>query len=319
MKYPLVALLLCVATLSACNRHDNAPADNAPAATVESAQTGVMLSADEIARLGIDTSPAQAAQYSKQTSGYAVVLAHDLIAQAVADVAMADAALQQSRAALARVKGLAGTPGAFSAETLEAAQRQAAADTAALTLAQRKLSATYGQGQPWRGRDGGAVLDEVANGTIKLVRATFPLGALPGASPSTLRFSRPDPNGKGESWQADAVWPAPADPNIPGRSLFALLKHADVGEGERLDVSAAAGSDETGLTVPESAVVVFDDHYWVYVESSPGHFERVPIETHRPIDMGYFVTSGIQADSHVVTAGAGLLLARETNPSSDAE
>jgi hypothetical protein len=34
---------------------------------------------------------------------------------------------------------------------------------------------------------------------------------------------------------------------------------------------------------------------------------------------GYFVTEGIAAGDKVVTAAAGLLLARETNPSSEAD
>ena len=38
-----------------------------------------------------------------------------------------------------------------------------------------------------------------------------------------------------------------------------------------------------------------------------------------PTDDGYFVNEGIAPGAQVVTASAGLLLARETNPGTEAE
>ena len=163
------------------------------------------------------------------------------------------------------------------------------------------------------------MLDAVANGTIKLVRATFPLGALPGAVPHSLQLARPDWSGKAERWKTSTVWAAPADATIPGRSLFALLPSTDVGEGERLDVWAAADAAESGVLIPEAAVVISEGKYWCYVEKQRGVFTRIAIDASRPIPGGYFVKEGIGAGESVVTASAGLLLARETNPSTEAE
>ena len=321
-------LLLCLglALLGACHRA-TPPAASAEVAAAEApqgpaegeAQSGVTLKPEEIANMGIITSAADATTFAAEVAGYAVVLAHDVIAQAVADVATADAAARQSRAALARVKNLAGTPGAFSAETQETTERQAAADEAALILAQRKLSATFGQSQPWQNKEGGLLLNDVASGRTKLVRATFPLGALTGAAPRSLQVARPDPTGKAERWKTGAVWAAPADAAIPGRSLFTLLKNGDVGEGERLDVWAATDAHESGVLIPQAAVVISEDKYWCYVEKQPGTFERVAIDASRPVDGGYFVKGGVAAADRIVTAAAGLLLARETNPSTEAE
>lgn len=311
---------LALALLSACN-HSAPPAaaDEAAATTPEETESGVKLTPAEVEKMGIVSASATATTAASETSGYAVVLTHDVIAQAIADVDTAEASARQSRAALARAKNLEGTPGAFSAESQETAQRQAAADETALVLARRKLSATFGQGQPWKDNEGSKVLDAVANGTIKLVRATFPLGALPGAVPRTLQLARPDWSGKAERWKTNTVWAAPADATIPGRSLFALLPSTDVGEGERLDVWAAVDTTQSGVLIPEAAVVISEGKYWCYVEKQPGVFTRIPIDASRPIPGGYFVKEGIAAGESVVMASAGLLLARETNPSTEAE
>jgi hypothetical protein len=321
----VLAVCATLALLSACQRSEPpAPAKDEPVA--EAAAASVVLTPEQIEKMGIATTAAATMTLASEAAGYGVVLAHDVIAQAVADIATAEAAAHQSRAALTRVRNLADTLGAFSAETLETAQRQAAADAAALTLAQRKLSATFGQNQPWQGGQGsksGAMLDEVASGQSKLVRATFPLGVLPGPIPHSLRIARPDPSGSEKGWKTSTIWAAPADATIPGRSLFALLKDgngaSDVGEGERLDVWAAAGPSESGILVPQAAVVISDGNYWCYVENQPGTFTRTAIDASKAVAGGFLVTEGIAAGHPIVTTGAGLLLARETNPATEAE
>jgi hypothetical protein len=317
----VVLACMVFALLGACHRSEPAaPTDEAAVAkTPEAPESGVRLTTAGVQKMGIVSAPAAATTVAAETRGYAVVLTHDVIAQAVADVDTADAAARQSRAALARAVSLQGTPGAFSADAQETAQRQAASDDAALVLARRKLSATFGLSQPWKYNERSEVLDAVANGTIKLVRATFPLGALTGATPRTLQVARPGANGTAERWKTGTVWAAPADAAIPGRSLFALLPNGDVGEGERLDVWAVVDQMESGVVVPESAVVISEGKYWCYLEKEPGLFTRTVIDASRPIPGGYFVKDGIAPGDAVVTAAAGRLLARETNPSPEAE
>src|SRR5207302_9130878 len=83
-----------------------------------------------------------------EVGGYELVITREAIAQAVADLSTAAAVERQSRAALARSRRLAGTPGAMAVEAQEAAERQATVDQATLQLAQRKLSALYGRNAP---------------------------------------------------------------------------------------------------------------------------------------------------------------------------
>jgi len=282
----------------------------------------VKLTEEEVAKTGITTAAAAPVQYVPAKQGFGVVMSHDAIAQAVADVATARAGVRLSEAALARVSRLDGTPGAESAEAHESAVRQAAVDAAALRLAEAKLSAMLGQRPPWAGHDESKLLTELAEGHAKLVRVTFPLGVLNGADPNSLRLARLDAATVGDRWTARPVWDAPFDSSIPGRRFFAVLQRTDVGEGERVLIWAAgdnSGAAESGIVVPPTAVVVTDGKYWCFVEREPGVFSRSPVDISRPMADGYFVADSIKPGDLIVTSAAGLLLARQTNPSTEAE
>ena len=282
------------------------------------AEHGLSLDKEQREKIGLETAAVKESSFLAESPGYGVVQSHESIAVASAEVATAQAAARQSRAALTRTQGLANTPGALPAETAETAERQAAADAAALTLAERKLSALLGQGAPVSG-DGAALLSELATGQVRLVRATFPLGALSGPVPRRLRMARLDAAGGARNWTSDVVWDAPADTAIPGRSFFTLLRASDVGEGERLQVWASTGTTLKGAIVPVSAVIQSNSAYWCYIEEPEGSFTRAAVDVSRPVTGGYFVAEGVEAGANVVTKGAGLLLARETNPSTEAE
>ena len=282
----------------------------------------VKLTEEEVAKLGITTAAAAAVQFVPAKQGFGVVMSHDAIAQAVADVTTAQAGLRLSQAALARIARLDGTPGAQSAEARESATRQSAVDTAALRLAEAKSSAMFGQRPPWAGQSDSKMLTELAEGHAKLLRVTFPLGVVNGAAPNNLRTSRLDAATVDERWTARPVWDAPFDSTIPGRSFFAILQHTDVGEGERLLVWAngdSSGRGESGILVPPSAIIVTDGKYWCFVEKEPGVFSRAPLDISRPMADGYFVKDAIKPGDLIVTTAAGLLLARQANPSSEAE
>ena len=312
---------LCAALLAAAGCQRSQPAaDAAPAKEQASAEgEGVTLKPDEIEKAGIKTTPAAAARQAPESTGYALVLTREVIAQAIADVTSAAAAERQSRAALLRSKGLAGTPGAMAIEAQEAAERQATVDAAALALAERRMSATFGRSAPWKGDYGSPVLAALASGESKLVRVTFPLGALGATVPARLRLLHIGPAQGERSFESDAVWSAPADASLPGKSFFAILMGSDVSEGERLLARTPVGAAVAGVIVPAGAVLISAGKYWCYVEQKPGHYLRTEIDASMPTDDGYFVTAGIAAGANIVTASAGELLAREVNPGSAAD
>jgi hypothetical protein len=334
----MATLLSCLVLCGSCGRQPPAP-DAAKAEPEEKAERTdkvesnagiVTLKPEEVAGLGITASAAAEVRYQAATSGFGVVLGHDVIAQAVADVVTAQAVAAQSRVVLARMQRLAGTPGADSTEARENAARQAAVDAAALRLAKAKSSSVLGQNPPWAGREDSKLPEELAEGRAKLARVTFPLGSVNGRAPQRLWLARLGTAGAGERWTAHGVWDAPADAGVPGRSFFALLQGIEVGEGERLLAWTAGGGGggggggdsgeaESGILIPSSAVVASNGRYWYYLERQPGEFARTAMDISRPMADGYFVQGGVKRGDLIVTSAAGLLLAREINPSTEAE
>ncbi|HEY3657327.1 MAG TPA: hypothetical protein VGL34_20330 [Steroidobacteraceae bacterium] len=319
----------------------------------EEASEGVVLTPDQVEKLGLATQTAQSSQYTEEASGYGVVVPHDAIAQAAAELVTAQATQRQSQSALSRAKRLSGTPGAVSADVEEAAVHQAAVDTAALTLTTQRLSTTLGMKPPWKIGENSPILQDLASGRIKLVRVTFPLGALSGGTPASLRATHIGGAGKpaeaekadkaddktdktdktdkaddkaakaakadDKGWKMNTVWDAPADATVPGRSYFALLKGSDAGEGERLLVWAPIGETASGVVIPAAAAVMSEGKYWCYLEKKPGTYVRTEVDTGIPTADGYFVTEGVAAGDKVVVTAAGQLLAKESNSGAESD
>jgi hypothetical protein len=335
-QIPVLALLCSAAAVISLNGCQNAgsTASSAPAASdAKTAAAGaddkdtkdkeddvsVAISAEDAGKLGVRTAPLQAAAWVPESTGYALVVSHDAIAQAVAELSSAQAAVRQSRATLERIGQLAGGAGALSAETRESAERQAGIDAAALTLAERRLTSVVGEHPNWPQASSEAMLAELASGRTKLLHVIFPAGSTLPEKPASLRLARIGATGEERSWTARAPWPAPADPQVPGRSFFAVLGGSALSEGEHVEAFAPIGAVEHGLLVPSAAIVQSLGQYWCYVEAAPGKYQRVAIDTSRPRADGYVVSDGLSANQKVVVQAAALLLARELNPSTEAE
>jgi hypothetical protein len=286
----------------------------------EGAEAGVSLKPEEIEAMGITTTEAQPLLSAPEVQGFGVVMAHETIATAVAEVRTAIASERASHAALERTRRLSGTPGAMPAETQEAAERQAIVEQAALELARQRLSSSFGLNPPWKGSDNNKELLALASGASKLIHVTFPLGMLGDVEPQTLRLGRIDSSqGGGKSWSSSTVWHAPADATVPGRSYFAILRTSEAGEGDHLLAWTPVGQVEQGVRVPASAAVISNGKFYCYVEEKAGTFVRTEFDPGRPAADGYFVKEGISAGDKIVTHAAGQLLARETNPSKEPE
>jgi len=215
----------------------------------------VKLTPEEISNLGIATAAAAAVRYVPAKQGFGVVMSHDAIAQAVADVVTAQAGVRLSQAALARITRLDGTAGAQSAEAHESAARQAAVDAAALRLAEAKSSALFGQRPPWAGHDDSKMLAEVAEGHAKLLRVTFPLGVLTGpraGQPARLapRCGKPSATG-GRRGRSGMLHSTPVSPDAVSSSRCSST--TDVGEGERVLIWAAGDKSEQGPSPASSS------------------------------------------------------------------
>jgi len=301
-----IVFAACFTLLCACGgRAPEAPSAHAEG---EAPLLGVELDAQQQEKLGVETEAAAAATWRPSVSGPAQVLDPQELVTAMAEQGKAEAEARSSEAARKRARDLFGADTAVSAATLETAERQAAADSAQLEVARTRAALAFGGGAPWlvaNRRD--AVLGALARGTTLLVRASFP-GGLPSGKPAALSLRRV---GGGDSWTASEVWAAPADASVPGPTLLALLpSESGLAFGERLIASVPSGETQTGAVVPASAMVLAGGQSWCYVQTGEHEFTRRAIEIGRPVDAGYFQTT-IAVGDKIVTAGAGLLLARE--------
>jgi hypothetical protein len=313
------------ATVLAQGRPDNAGTGDAAAHSADKngvagdAEAGVTLKPEEVQKLGVVTETLRRTAHAPQASGFGVVVPHEAIAQSLAELRTASAVARQSHAALERGQRLAGTPGAMPLDNLEAAERQSTVDSAALELARQRLSSAYGRQSPWRSQDNNPLLTALANGELKLVRVTFPMNALGDTPPVALRLGRIGADPTARTWESGAVWSAPADNTVPGRSFFATFKGTVFGEGERLLAWAPVGEVHEGVMIPAPATVISGGRYWCYIEAKPGRYVRTEFDPAEPLDGGYFVFEGFEVGDHVVVKAGGQLLAKELNPATGAE
>lgn len=307
----IVAALL--PTLVGCNKE---PAKHADDDKPEAAQSQVTLSSEDVEHLGILTAAVQAATYTPSVRGFGNVVSFDALAQSTSDVTTAAAAARQSQAALAHAHVLLEEK-LITRDALASAERQAATDSAGVLLAQRKQAVSFGRNAPWQSSsENGALISALAKGKLVLVRASFPSSAPSQHLPNALTIERVQKNAAGTSWSSNRIWQAPADPNLPGWGMFALLSNSDLAEGERVIVSMPVGQPISGFLVPSNAALLSGDNAWFYTQTKPGVYVRHALDIARPTQGGYFITDQIKRGDQVVTQGQALLLAHELNPSS---
>jgi hypothetical protein len=308
-KSVLWPLLGAALLLGGCGRdHDE---DGHPASAAEHQVAGEgnpALTQAQMQLMGLKLATLTLAPVQDQLRGQAQVLGHEGTAQLLADIAAAQAAVQQSAAGLQRARTLDTTPGALGTDVLEQAVRQASADTVQLQLAQRRLSAQLGA-LPWRAGD--ATLEAVAEGRSKLVQVVMPGGLPQGKGVSRLQFASLDDAAGSRRWVAAAQWSAPVTGGISGASLLALVNDAGLAEGMRLVAIADVGTQSSALVLPVAALLVHDGESWCYVQTAEGQFQRRRVDTSHPLPQGYAVQQGFTTGEQVVVQGAGLLLARE--------
>jgi hypothetical protein len=102
------------------------------------------------------------------------------------------------------------------------------------------------------------------------------------------------------------------DPRLQVPSLLYLIApHPGLVPGVNVSVFLPSGQEQLGVTIPSAVVVWSQGTAWCYVETSPGRFQRIPLQTREPEPQGWLVTEGIKPGARVVTSGAQTLLSEE--------
>ena len=297
--------------LGACSGGD----DEAAAAAAEEHEApalGVVLDEDEAQKLGVEIAPLAAGAYQPFVAGTARVLDAQTAIAPLAELDKAETDARTSQSALKRARDLFRSDTAVSAETLEAAERQAAADDAQVKVARARASLAFGTAAPWLDaarRE--SLIASLASGATALVSASFPSGLVSGDSPQAVELERI--GSATQRWSTSETWLGPADPSIPGPTVLALVTTTAEGlsTGERLVVRVVSRTPLEGTVVPASAVVLSGGEAWCYLKDDDA-FTRRRVDLGRPVAQGYFQQQAFTAGESVVVAGAGLLLARET-------
>ena len=277
----------------------------------------VRLSAEQQARAGLRVAVLAAGGAPQIKQGFARGLDVSPLAAINAEIASARAAAVASRAEAGRLVALAAQDQSASTRAVEAARAQAAADAARADLAERRVGLEFGPGLARldlaaRQR----LLGEIAAGQAALVRVDVP-GA---ASRSGSRVIIAD---GGVTAPVSVLGPAAsADARLQSAGLLAIVRGPmarSASAGRVLAASLEQSSRETGVIVPRDALVRWRNAVWAYRRTAQGVFVRRELVDARPVESGWFVTTGFSAGDVVAVGGAGTLLAIERGGEQAAE
>jgi hypothetical protein len=102
------------------------------------------------------------------------------------------------------------------------------------------------------------------------------------------------------------------DPRLQTPSaLYLVPAHRDLVPGISLPVFLPVGPLQSGVIIPNDAVVWWQGKAWCYLETSPGKFTREEVVLSNPVPGGWFATAAIDPGERVVTSGAQTLLSEE--------
>lgn len=260
------------------------------------------------ARLGIVTAVLAPAQDQQGRTAFARAIDAGPLAAIDSEILIARAAAAASAADAARLADLARQDQSASARSVQAAVAQAAADRARLRLAESRVALEFGPGLARLGAAArAALIADIAARRAALLRID-----IPGEADMVGRVTVGNPP------VAITVLgtAATSDARIQGAALLGVLRGLSAREaaaGRLLPARIAGGGRETGTILPAAAVVRTAGQLWAYVPKGAS-FERRALAGARPVDGGWFTTSGVRPGDKVVIKGAGALLGIENGP-----
>ena len=280
------------------------------AVEVSHSNTGVptiTLSPDLQKQADIEVLLPTAAPYQRKVEAYGSVLdmraftdLSNAIANAKAQLAIAEAKLAASQAAFQRAEVLHKEGQNFSTAQLQAAEATYRSDVATVRAAEiQTQNAAASAYQAWGPvlrqslTDGTALATDLVQHKRVLVQVTLPLGIPLRQAPQSASIETTT----GQRIRIDLVSPATrTDPKIQGVSFFYT---ADATSGALAGMNVVAylpvGQPAHGIDVPASAVVWLQGRAWVYLESAENAFTRREIPTTEPQPGGGYVVPAISA------------------------
>jgi hypothetical protein len=277
------------------------------------AQTAVVLKPDQQRRLGVVVQTLSAQRSSLKVNAFAKVLDTGPLTQLESDLETAEAAAAASSAQVSRSRALYQSNNGVSAKDFEAAQSQAKADEARLTLLRRNLGLQWGPGLAGlSGARRKALITALSQGRAALVQLDSPSNeGQAGARAAEIDIGDTTVNATiiGHS--------RTAEPRLTSSGLIAVVTGPSAilfSNGLTQSARLLSPSQQLGVVLPRSAIVRFEGSAWAYVRTTGEAFERRMVINPTPQGDGYFVAQGFRSGDAVAVKGVAALFAAERGP-----
>lgn len=280
---------------------------------------GVTLEAHAAVRAGIETRKLAATSYDVGTLTIATALpiqeltdAAGSIATAKAQSQKAAAMLEASRREYQRVQALHADDHNVSDKVLQAAEAVWRGDEANARAASVALDAMLGGTRRKWGDvltsalvENGPLFRKLIDGKAVLLRVAVPSNVRLTAAPATLKVSNDS-----QHWiSAQLLSASPqTDPRVQGRAYYYVVASDGVVSGMTLSAELPTGITQTGVLLPDTAVVWWQGKPWFYQSTKDGRFERLELLEAKQADHGWFAAI---PDAPTVVRGAQALLSEE--------
>ncbi len=237
-----------------------------------------------------------------------------LVAKGESDRAHATA--EESRSDVERSQ-LLQKAGSASAESVVEANMKARANQAtaqpadaAVRLLESSMRETWGEPLARWLMEESPQLDELVNQHGVLIQVSLPAAESIDEPPSTAMVRGASGNPVPAQFVSTT---ARVDPRFQGSILFYMAPRSERGVFPGLATTAFLphGEPQSGVAVPNGAVVWWQGRAWVYVQIDAQRFARREIPADAPIQGGWFISKGINAGERVVNKGAQQLLSEE--------
>jgi hypothetical protein len=266
------------------------------------------LDAEQRQRLGLEVVVLQATRLAPAVRGFGRVLDPTALAAAYYDREAARAALDAADREYRRVQTLQRGNSNASQRDLEAARAAFEREQANARSAEARFTVTWGA---WAERrtDLPALVAKLVARDAAIARVDLPLGTPITPAVQGARIAAPaDPSAAAVS--ATVLGPAPdADPTVQGQGVLVLLDRPPWPTGTAIEGwIPLAGDPQTGVDVPQSALLRSAGRTVVFVQTGEDSFVQRAVELQHPTAGGWFVSTGLAPSERVVVRGAAELL-----------
>lgn len=238
-----------------------------------------------------------------------------LVAQA--ELNGAKAKLKQADQSLKRQEALF-RQGIAAKRSLQEQQALGLVDKATIDVSDAKLMAIANEAQllwgeelsEWVLFDNVAKVKEFLSGQQQLLQITLPSNKQLANEIKTIAIEPYGQRNKARSGvlisRANQI-----DNNMQGESYFFQVKGDGLNVGMKVSAWIPEALGQTGVVVPESALVWYLDQAYVYIKVTKDAFIRRTIKSFSAAPSGYFIKDELKTGEEIVTTGGQMLLSEE--------